>query len=169
MFSPLAVAAVLWAFAEYVVFRLTADALGVGSALLVTVGVSALAVVVGWAKVRFFVADSVRSAVAGGVGGGDARLIAADRMVRIGAFVLCVVPGLASGALGLALLLPPLRKAAAARAAPRLTSLSTFSFDGFGGFGSSRSGDVIDTDLADAARTSDDAPHPHSPARSELG
>lgn len=179
MFSPSAVAIVLWALAEYLILRVLAGAIGVGSALLVTLAASGLALVIGWAKVRFFVADSVRSAVFDSAAGADGRGIAADRLVRIFAFVLCVVPGLASGAVGLALLVPGLRRRAAVRLAPRLTTASSISFGGFGpfggGFGSrSTHGDVIDTDLidtdlADTGESSGGSHNPHPPARTELG
>ncbi len=173
MFSPLAVAMVLLAFAEYQVFRWLGSTIGVGSALLVTVGVSILAGFLGWIRARLFLAGSVKDVLAGSLDGTDGRLVAADRTVRLVGFLLCLLPGLASGAVGLALLLPPIRRRAAARIAPRFVSASSLTFGPFGGPGTGfgRRGDVIDTDLtnSDATRTSARTHNPHPSARPELG
>ncbi|MGH1504430.1 MAG: FxsA family protein [Acidimicrobiales bacterium] len=174
MFSPLAITMVLLAFAEYQVFRWLSGTVGVGSALLVTIAVSLLAALVGWVRVKLFLADSLKDVVTGSLDGTDGRSVAADRTVRILAFFLCVVPGLVSGALGFALLVPPVRRRVAARLAPRFVAASSLSFGSFGPFGGAGFGtarpDVIDTDVVGSdARSSTRPQNPQPSARPELG
>ncbi len=145
--SRAALAVLVWVVVEVLLFSWVASLIGVWNVVLVLIAAS----LIGAALVRRSVQGLVREAV-------ERQHLSQDRLVLGLAGVLLIVPGLASGALGALLVVPPIRAVVGPRISGRLAQ-----FVPIRRFGARNVVDVdlVNEDMTRSARGSGGTPELH--------